>query len=213
MPKLEFNLRTSAALSMVILMVVGWAAAQVKSGDTIRDKLGRVFGSGDQAPPCPALAYNQDLADLARSTKEMPPKVHDGYRLFRSKCGTCHTLDRPPSKSESSPQDWTTMVIRMRDMPSSHISDAQAVVIANYVIWNVDYSNELVRTLMAYSHSGDGKLQRDEVPDRWQAVFERADANHDGVLTPEEIRKYAEAQAGPGASASVICDPEERLKK
>jgi hypothetical protein len=51
------------------------------------------------------------------------------------------------------------------------------------------------------------------VPDRWQEVFDRADANHDGELTPEEIRKYAETQAGPGAAASPICDPEQRLKK
>jgi mono/diheme cytochrome c family protein len=213
MAKQELNFSFRAALSVVVLTLIGWAGAQGQSGDSMRDKLGRVFGSGDQTPPCPALAYNQDLADLARSTKDMPPKVHDGYKLFRSKCGTCHTLDRPASKSESSPQDWTTMVNRMRDMPSSHMTDAQAATIANYVIWNVDYSNELVRTLMAYDRHGDGKLHKDEVPDRWQEVFDRADANHDGELTPEEIRKYAEAQAGPGVAASAICDPEQRLKK
>jgi mono/diheme cytochrome c family protein len=214
MPKRHSKLKMWAGFSVLPLLSIGWVAAlNGQAGQSLGDKLSRIFDGGGQSQPCPAQAYNQDAPDLPASTEGMTAKVHDGHRLFRAKCGTCHTLDRQASKSESSPQDWTNMVNRMRDMPSSHMTDAQATIIANYIVWYVDYSNELVKTLMAFDRNGDGKLQKDELPDRWQEIFKRADTNHDGVLTPEEIRKYAEAQAGTAASSRPICDPEQRLKK
>jgi Ca2+-binding EF-hand superfamily protein len=60
-----------------------------------------------------------------------------------------------------------------------------------------DVSDELVKTLMSYDRNGDGKLERSEVPERMQGLFDRADINHDGFITPEEIRTLAEAQALP----------------
>ena len=37
--------------------------------------------------------------------------------------------------------------------------------------------------------NGDGKLSKDEVPERMQTNFGRIDANGDGALTPEEFQK------------------------
>jgi arylsulfatase A-like enzyme len=37
--------------------------------------------------------------------------------------------------------------------------------------------------------NGDGKLSRDEVPERFSKLFDRADADQDGALTPEEFAK------------------------
>ena len=63
-----------------------------------------------------------------------------------------------------------------------------------------DTTEETVKTLMAFDANGDGKLQKSELPERMQAIFERGDANHDGVLTPDEIRAMARAQQPTGAS-------------
>jgi Ca2+-binding EF-hand superfamily protein len=60
-----------------------------------------------------------------------------------------------------------------------------------------DVSDELVKMLMAFDRNGDGKLERSEVPEPMQGLFERADTNGDGFLTPEEIQTLAKAQALP----------------
>ncbi len=64
----------------------------------------------------------------------------------------------------------------------------------------------LVNRLMALDKNQDGKLAKDEVEGRMQAIFERADADHDGFATKEEIEKIASAapegdgprRGGPG---------------
>jgi len=58
-----------------------------------------------------------------------------------------------------------------------------------------DVSDDLVKTLMSLDRNGDGKLDRSEVPERMQGLFDRADTNKDGFLTPEEIRTLARAEA------------------
>jgi len=47
---------------------------------------------------------------------------------------------------------------------------------------------------MTFDANGDGKLARTEVPERMQGLFDRADANKDGVLTSDELTKLADAQ-------------------
>jgi len=59
--------------------------------------------------------------------------------------------------------------------------------------------DEMVKTWMAFDKNSDGKLSKDEVPERMQGVFDRADSNKDGLLTVDEIRQSAQAQAAPGA--------------
>ena len=49
----------------------------------------------------------------------------------------------------------------------------------------------MVKTLMAFDKNGDGKLTRDEVPERMQGLFDRADIDKDGVLTADEIGNVA----------------------
>ena len=53
--------------------------------------------------------------------------------------------------------------------------------------------DDTVKSLMVFDKNGDGKLQKEEVPERMQGVFERGDADHDGVLTLSEIRTLVEA--------------------
>lgn len=49
--------------------------------------------------------------------------------------------------------------------------------------------------------NGDGKISKDEAPDRMKDAFDRLDSNSDGFLTVEEIRAIAERfQNRPGAN-------------
>jgi Ca2+-binding EF-hand superfamily protein len=59
---------------------------------------------------------------------------------------------------------------------------------------------ELTATLMMFDANHNGQLEKSEVPERMQGMFERGDTNHDGVLTQDEIVKLAEAnrQANSG---------------
>lgn len=58
-------------------------------------------------------------------------------------------------------------------------------------------ADDLVKNLMAFDKNGDGKLTRDELPERMQGLFDRADTDKDGILTVDEIRKIAQLQAAP----------------
>lgn len=55
--------------------------------------------------------------------------------------------------------------------------------------------DELADTLMAFDRNNDGRLARDEVPERFQGLFDRADGNKDGALTRDELKESATAAA------------------
>ncbi len=54
-------------------------------------------------------------------------------------------------------------------------------------------AEELTATLMMFDANHNGQLEKSEVPERMQGLFERGDTNHDGILTRDEIAKLAEA--------------------
>jgi Ca2+-binding EF-hand superfamily protein len=56
---------------------------------------------------------------------------------------------------------------------------------------------DMVATLLQFDRNADGKLSKDEVPERMQGLFARGDADNDGFLTKAELEKMAAAQ-GPG---------------
>lgn len=47
---------------------------------------------------------------------------------------------------------------------------------------------------MEYDKNADGKLAREELPERMQSFFDRLDADKDGFLTKEEIAKMVTPQ-------------------
>jgi EF hand len=52
--------------------------------------------------------------------------------------------------------------------------------------------SSLVTRMMAFDADKDGKLSKEEVTDsRLQRLFDRADANHDGIVTKEELTALA----------------------
>src|SRR5207247_11048260 len=57
---------------------------------------------------------------------------------------------------------------------------------------------ENVARYLSLDANKDGKLTKDEVPERMQAFMTRADADGDGIVTKEELTKMVEQQAGGG---------------
>ncbi|HUR54813.1 MAG TPA: EF-hand domain-containing protein [Gemmataceae bacterium] len=52
-------------------------------------------------------------------------------------------------------------------------------------------ANDLIERVMGFDKNGDGKISRDELPERMHALFDEGDTNRDGILDREEIRRLA----------------------
>lgn len=57
---------------------------------------------------------------------------------------------------------------------------------------------QMVSMLMANDKNKDGKLSKDELPERMQGIIARADTNKDGKLSKDELTKFASSMGGPG---------------
>lgn len=63
-------------------------------------------------------------------------------------------------------------------------------------------ANEMVSRMLAFDKNKDGKLTRDEMGDsRMERMFDQADANHDGVVTKDELTAWATKLAADDAAA------------
>ncbi|MEO1970398.1 MAG: hypothetical protein ABGX07_02525 [Pirellulaceae bacterium] len=56
----------------------------------------------------------------------------------------------------------------------------------------------MIARMMQNDKNNDGKLSKDEVPERMQAIFGRADANNDGFLTKDELTKMVQQRGSRG---------------
>src|SRR5262249_9578925 len=60
-------------------------------------------------------------------------------------------------------------------------------------------ADQIVERLMSFDKNKDGKLSKDELPERMQDLFTKGDLNKDGFLDKDEIKKLAEARARAGS--------------
>ena len=61
-------------------------------------------------------------------------------------------------------------------------------------------ADEVVARMLQFDKNADGKLAKDELPERMVAMMERGDANKDGFLTRDELVALAQAQMQRGAT-------------
>jgi EF hand len=67
---------------------------------------------------------------------------------------------------------------------------------------------DMTETLFSFDKNKDGKLTREELPERMQGVLERADADKDGFLTREELQKAtAGMERGRGPGGMMMMNP------
>ena len=57
---------------------------------------------------------------------------------------------------------------------------------------------EMVARIQSFDKNEDGKLTKDEIPERMQGIFERGDANGDGAIDKEELTRFAATIQGAG---------------
>jgi hypothetical protein len=60
--------------------------------------------------------------------------------------------------------------------------------------------DEVVERIMALDKNKDGKVTKDELPERMQGLIARGDTNKDGALDQDEVRKLAATLARDGAA-------------
>jgi hypothetical protein len=58
-------------------------------------------------------------------------------------------------------------------------------------------TDDLVERLMGFDKNGDGKITKDELPERMHALIDDGDRNGDGALDREELRRLSGRRAGP----------------
>src|SRR5262245_44676397 len=59
--------------------------------------------------------------------------------------------------------------------------------------------DDIVERIMSFDKNKDGKVTKDELPERMHFLIERGDTNKDGALDRDEIKKLAATLApGPG---------------
>ncbi|MHB1959955.1 MAG: hypothetical protein ACYCO5_13095 [Acidobacteriaceae bacterium] len=92
----------------------------------------------------------QDKGPDKINVSSYPPAQQAAYKLFVSKCSTCHTIARPINTSMTQPE-WERYVKRMMHKPNSGISNSQGKEIYEFLVY--DQVNRKDKNPSAFSKS------------------------------------------------------------
>lgn len=86
-------------------------------------------------PGCGGPQATADMRTGQFDASTLPARLQQPYAIFRVRCGKCHTLDRPLNAPITDPAHWDRYVARMRRMPGSGISPADASEILKFLYY------------------------------------------------------------------------------
>ena len=115
---------------------IGFGAFAALVGATLWIGSVTVLRAQDGLGPKPAEPYIQNERASKPVLNGLPAELDQGHRLYVAKCAACHTLSRSMSKADLSAVEWADIVDRMRNRAASHLNDAQAKAIVDYLVWD-----------------------------------------------------------------------------
>jgi EF hand len=179
----------------VALMVVWSASGQPPPGGGFfpKDKDGKGFKGGKGAK---GKADSDRLLDDLKVTVDQREKARDLLKAYDEKI------------RQATRQARTDLIDKMKDV----LSDADFKVFKDELEQvpllppippglRTIAADDLVERLMAYDKNKDGKVTKDELPERMHGLIEQGDTDGDGALSLAEIKALAaklNRQNGPG---------------
>ena len=118
-----FRLRPTARAAMfaAVLTLTGWSFAPATAAPQASDE--ERFKKLDAGPK-------------AIDVSKYPPEQQQAYKLFQTKCSTCHALARGIGTEMVLPGDWERYVKRMMRKPNSGISEAEGKSLYRFMVYD-----------------------------------------------------------------------------
>jgi ferredoxin-NADP reductase/mono/diheme cytochrome c family protein len=166
----------------------------------------------------PALAHHARMETVSLASIDLPTAAIDmnmAAKKMEERCSKCHTLDRIAGAHKDA-RGWLSTVNRMRALPDSGISAADAQIIISYLVSqmgpkgsptaaNLEVGRALVDQRCGRCHSLDRVYRTAEAPEEWRATVGRMVAFAAGsgnAIQPgedEQIVAYLSATQTPKA--------------
>src|SRR5262245_8423774 len=174
------------ALALGVAFLVVWSAnGQPPPGEPKGDK--GFKGQKGLNTNCDRLVDGIKLTDAQRTKARDSLRAHDDK--MRQTMRQARTELLAQMKDVLPEEDYKTFKDELDQVPLLPSIPAILQTVS---------ADDLVTRLMSYDKNGDGKVTKDELPERMHSLIEQGDRNGDGALDRDEIRRLGEQRAGPG---------------
>lgn len=152
-------------------------------GKLDRSELGPPAGPRPDAPPATGNGGEMFLRFAMQADKNSDGKISKEEAPERMKAN----FERVDGNGDGFLDETELKAIARRLMDASNRPDGPQAGAAG-----------MIRALLQADKNGDGKLSKDEAPERLQAAFEKLDANGDGQLDEKELAEMAKRRLEEG---------------
>ena len=147
--------RLIGASAIAVVIAVAAATAQLSPADEARLK---------------KLDAGPKIIDVSK----YPPEQQQAYKLFESKCSSCHVIARGVNSEMVVPVDWERYIKRMMYKPNSGISNDQGRILFRFLTYDASVRKaDLLRKALVALPAADRA-----------AAIERIKAVNPGFVAP-----------------------------